>query len=101
MTSTSLQKSQTIGELFAGVRYTTLLADSLSYSGLVSDSRQVEEGTVFACSGAAEVKRDAYLEQAVDRGAAALIVDAQEKLEGNGSAIFCCRFTPSVKPYCG
>ncbi|WP_208994677.1 UDP-N-acetylmuramoyl-L-alanyl-D-glutamate--2,6-diaminopimelate ligase, partial [Pseudovibrio sp. WM33] len=50
--------------------------DTLNISGLTADSRAVEPGFVFAALKGAKVDGAQFIEQAVDAGAAAILIDA-------------------------
>jgi UDP-N-acetylmuramoyl-L-alanyl-D-glutamate--2,6-diaminopimelate ligase len=58
-------------------------ADAISYgaiavSRLCTDSREVQPGDVFIASGGAAAERDQYVQQAINQGVSAVLVDFEE-----------------------
>jgi len=68
-------------KLFYGVAYTTTLAPDLEISGVASDSRNVETGSLFVCITGFQSDGHEYVQQALEKGAVALLVERDLGLE--------------------
>ena len=73
-------------EILQGLEYTCLQGNTdMQVSDLVYDSRNVVPGCVFVCLRGANVDGHRFVDDAVKKGAAAIVADRE--MNGNGAAV--------------
>lgn len=81
MNSLNADPKMKLDGLLDGVRYRASMPLSTRFDGLVSDSREVQPGQVFACIEEGD-RVESYLAEAFEKGAVAALVEERASIQG-------------------